>query len=239
MAKLEIMCDGTRRYALSTMYFFLLFWYFWNKIYLKSVDYYLTILTHFLSTPHGSGRLVLWRVHRVLAVNPLNTHRIRQTHINIIIIYTPLTHSWYLKPRPAQISSGARVRERWREGREPQVPPSASLREVYLCQGGVSLRRHARGWRRRGCRRPGWETGREWEKRGIEDGGGGEPSLGWDHLHRVLCWEIMRAHKSSAQRRAGAPGEPCIRRVISVESGAGVCAKGLPHTVPPPLNSLP
>lgn len=30
----------------------------------------------------------------------------------------------------------------------------------------------------------------------IEVGGGGEPSLGWDHLRRLLCWEIMRAHKA-------------------------------------------
>lgn len=32
-------------------------------------------------------------------------------------------------------------------------------------------------------------------KREIEDGGGGEASLGWDHLRRLLYWEIMRAHK--------------------------------------------
>lgn len=30
----------------------------------------------------------------------------------------------------------------------------------------------------------------------IEVGGGGEPSLGWDHLRRLLCLEIMRAHKA-------------------------------------------
>lgn len=33
-------------------------------------------------------------------------------------------------------------------------------------------------------------------QRGIEGGGGGEPSLGWDHLRRPHCWEIMRAHKA-------------------------------------------
>lgn len=35
--------------------------------------------------------------------------------------------------------------------------------------------------------------------------------------------------QSGAGRRAGAPGEPSVRRVSSVESGAGVCARGLPH----------
>lgn len=45
--------------------------------------------------------------------------------------------------------------------------------------------------------------------------------------------------QSWARRRAGALGEPCIKRVSTVESGAGVCARGLPHTVPPPQNLLP
>lgn len=39
--------------------------------------------------------------------------------------------------------------------------------------------------------------------------------------------------QSGAGGRAGAPGEPSVRRLSSVESGAGVCARGLPHTVPP------
>lgn len=72
----------------------------------------------------------------------------------------------------------------------------------------------------------------------IEDGGGGESSLGWDHLHRLLCWEIMRAHKAvlgGGQGHRG--GEPSIRKVSSVESGAGVCARGLPQTVPPTLHT--
>lgn len=42
--------------------------------------------------------------------------------------------------------------------------------------------------------------------------------------------------QSGAERRAGARGEPCISRVSSVESGGGVCARGLPHTVPHPHN---
>lgn len=46
--------------------------------------------------------------------------------------------------------------------------------------------------------------------------------------------------QSSAVRRAGAPGEPGIGRMSSVESGGGVCARGLPHTVTPlPLPAPP
>lgn len=71
-------------------------------------------------------------------------------------------------------------------------------------------------------------------QRETEDGGGGRVSLHSDGTtcvapsagrlcgHTKRCWEEGRAL-----------GEPSVRRLSSVESRAGVCARGLPHTVPP------
>lgn len=47
--------------------------------------------------------------------------------------------------------------------------------------------------------------------REIEDRGGGEPSLGWDHLRRRLRWEIMWADKAVLEGGQGHRGSPASR----------------------------
>ncbi|KAK1896897.1 putative asparagine synthetase [glutamine-hydrolyzing] [Dissostichus eleginoides] len=75
-------------------------------------------------------------------------------------------------------------------------------------------------------------TGRGWEKKRAFPGMGppASPPLLGDYA----------GTQSGAGRRAGAPGDPTVRRVSSVESGAGVCARGLPYctSTPPDLPSM-
>lgn len=115
-------------------------------------------------------------------------------------------------------------------------PPPRRLKKIGLSLPGRCLFVSPR----LGLKRQRMQAARE-ERQRTGRGGGRkrEPSQGLDHLRRLLCSEIMRAHKAGAGRRAGAPGERGVRRVSSVESRAGVCARGLPHTVPASRNNPP
>ncbi|KAJ4943586.1 hypothetical protein JOQ06_006085, partial [Pogonophryne albipinna] len=75
-------------------------------------------------------------------------------------------------------------------------------------------------------------TGRGWEKKRAF------PGMGPPALPPLLG--DYAGTQSGAGRRAGAPGDPTVRRVSSVESGAGVCARGLPYctSIPPDLPTM-
>ncbi|KAI9517321.1 hypothetical protein NQZ68_004538 [Dissostichus eleginoides] len=52
------------------------------------------------------------------------------------------------------------------------------------------------------------QAAREERQEQAEGGRKREPSLGWDHLRRLLCWEIMRAHKAVLGGGQGHRGIP-------------------------------
>lgn len=119
-----------------------------------------------------------------------------------------------MKPSAAQLSLGERARER-DEGKERQGGSGSPLgiSKIGLSLPGrclfVSPRRGLKRERMKAARVERQEQAEGERKREIEeDGGGGEPSLGWDHLRRLLCWEIMRAHKAAPGGGQGHRGSP-------------------------------
>ncbi|KAK9519406.1 hypothetical protein VZT92_022140 [Zoarces viviparus] len=61
---------------------------------------------------------------------------------------------------------------------------------------------------RLGLKRERMQAAREERQEQAEGERKREPSLGWDHLRRLLCWEIMRAHKAMLGGGQGHRGSP-------------------------------
>ncbi|CAB1446229.1 unnamed protein product [Pleuronectes platessa] len=102
-----------------------------------------------------------------------------------------------------------------REGEAGSIRFPLSISKIGLSLPGrclfVSPRRGLKRERMQAARVERQEQAEGESTRQIEDGGGGEPSLGWDHLRRPLCWEIMWADKAVLEGGQGHRGSPASR----------------------------
>lgn len=162
-----------------------------------------------------------------------NTHKQENAH-TIVALMVPEGQ------RSSALPWSKKVRDAGKKRRCESVP-SASISKIGLSLPGrclfVSLRRGLKKKRMQAARRH-KETARE-RKTMIGDGGGGEPSLRWDHLHRPLFFFFAGRLCGRTKRCREGTGERRVRKVSSVESEGGVRAMGLPHAVPPPRLRLP